>query len=71
MKIKNGENITILEIGTYTGISLINLVKNIPNSIGYGLDRWENYQENKLLTQIQNLGVEKSFYSNINSEPSP
>lgn len=68
LKIKNGENITILEIGTYTGISLINLVKNIPNSIGYGLDRWENYQENKLLTQIQNLGVEKSFYSNINSE---
>ena len=67
LKIKNGENITILEIGTYTGISLINLVKNIPNSIGYGLDRWENYQENQLLNQIQNLGVEKSFYSNVNS----
>jgi hypothetical protein len=32
----------ILEIGTYTGISLINIIKLIPNSIGYGLDKWEH-----------------------------
>ena len=29
------DSIKILEIGTYTGTSLINIVKNIPKSIGY------------------------------------
>ena len=58
----------ILEIGTYTGISLINIIKLIPNSIGYGLDKWEHYEENELLTQIDNLQVEKSFYNNIHNQ---
>jgi hypothetical protein len=58
----------ILEIGTYTGISLINIIKLIPNSIGYGLDKWESYGENELLTQIDRLQVEKSFYNNIHNE---
>ena len=58
----------ILEIGTYTGISLINIIKLIPNSIGCGLDKWKSYEENELLTQIDNLQVEKSFYNNINWE---
>jgi hypothetical protein len=58
----------ILEIGSYTGISLINIIKLIPNSIGYGLDKWESYEENELLTQIHNLKVEKSFYNNIHNE---
>ena len=40
---KSLEPIKVLEIGTYTGISLINIVKLIPNSIGYGLDNWANY----------------------------
>ena len=59
---------TILEIGTYTGISLINIIKLIPNSIGYGLDNWENYEENELLTHINSLQVEQSFYNNIHNE---
>ena len=58
----------ILEIGTYTGISLINIIKLIPNSIGYGLDKWQSYEENELLTQIDNLQVEKSFYNNIHNQ---
>ena len=58
----------ILEIGTYTGISLINIIKLIPNSIGYGLDKWEHYEENELLTHINNLQVEQSFYNNIHTE---
>jgi predicted O-methyltransferase YrrM len=59
---------TILEIGTYTGISLINIIKLIPNSIGYGLDKWENYEENELLTHINSLQVEQSFYNNVHNE---
>jgi predicted O-methyltransferase YrrM len=58
----------ILEIGTYTGISLIHIIKLIPNSIGYGLDKWESYEENELLTQINNLQVDKSFYNNVHHQ---
>ena len=64
-KFNKKETIIILEIGTYAGISLINLVKAIPNSIGYGVDMWENYNENELLKNIDNLKVESSFYHNI------
>jgi len=67
---KKGQ-VRVLEIGTYTGISLINILKNIPNSIGYGLDTWKNYNEKALvgdtdmLKNIENLDIEKSFYMNI------
>jgi len=70
-KINNGEKVKILEVGTYTGISLINIVKLIPNSIGYGLDRWSNYIEGEslnkveILDNIDELAVEASFYKNI------
>jgi SAM-dependent methyltransferase len=70
-KVLNSEKIKVLEIGTYTGISLINIVKLIPNSIGYGLDRWTNFLEvniNKnveILQNIDELQVENSFYKNI------
>ena len=68
---KSLEPIKVLEIGTYTGISLINIVKLIPNSIGYGLDKWSNYNEvenNKnveILNNINEIEVESSFYKNI------
>jgi len=64
-KINKKEKIIILEIGSYTGTSLINLVKTIPNSIGYGIDMWENYTENELLKNVEDLKVESSFYHNI------
>jgi hypothetical protein len=64
-KIKFGKKVSILEIGTYTGISLIELIKLIPNSVGVGVDTWKNYNENNLFTVIDNYGVKKSFYNNI------
>ena len=67
-KVQNGEKIKILEIGTYTGISLINIVKLIPNSLGYGVDRWINYEEIELLNNIDELQIESSFYKNVCSE---
>lgn len=64
-KIVSGkEPIKVLEIGTYTGISLINIVKLIHNSIGIGIDRWSNYNEIELLENIDELEVESSFYKN-------
>ena len=60
--------IKVLEIGTYTGISLINIVSLIPNSIGVGVDMWSNYTEtgaDGLHNNITNLEVEKSFHNNV------
>ena len=70
-KVKNGETIKVLEVGTYAGISLINIVKLIPKSIGYGLDKWSNYIESDLLNSVEilnnidELKVESSFYKNV------
>jgi hypothetical protein len=70
-KVQNGKTIKVLEVGTYTGISLINIVKLIPNSFGFGIDRWSNYIEGDLnknveiLNNMDKLEVEKSFYKNI------
>ena len=71
---QNGEQIRVLEVGTYTGISLINIVKLIPNSIGFGLDRWTNYIEGDtknnvdILNNMDELDIEASFYKNICAE---
>ena len=69
-KFKN-DTIKVLEVGSYTGISLINIIKLIPNSIGVGLDKWTNYIEGdnnnkvEILDNMDELEVESSFYKNI------
>jgi tetratricopeptide (TPR) repeat protein len=76
-KFKTTDPVKVLEIGTYTGISLINIVKLIPNSIGVGVDMWANYDENhplhtgssvSVLKNMDELGVEESFYKNVKTE---
>jgi predicted O-methyltransferase YrrM len=52
------QSVKVLEVGTHTGISLINIIKQIPNSIGYGIDEW---------TQNLNYEIEQSFINNVNS----
>ena len=65
------EQVKVLEIGSYTGISLINILQRIPNAIGYGVDMWSNYDEKTqygntdMLKNIEDLETEKSFYKNI------
>jgi hypothetical protein len=71
VKVKNRVVVKVLEVGTYAGISLINIVKLIPNSIGFGIDKWSNYIEvdslNKveILNNMDELNVESSFYKNV------
>jgi hypothetical protein len=55
----------LLEIGTYAGMSLIEILKRIPNSIGTVIDPWKKYDENQLLQTMDELKVEDSFYHNI------
>ena len=64
-KFKYADKIKVLELGTYTGISLINIINNIPNSIGIGIDLWESYGENYLLQNIDSLNIYESFINNI------
>ena len=47
-------NPKVLEVGTYAGTSLIEIIKQIPNSQGTAIDIWESYDEineNKLLNK--------------------
>jgi len=61
----NKSNVEILEIGSYTGTSLIKLVELIPNSTAIGIDMWTSYNENNLLSNMNKLNIEQSFYNNI------
>jgi glycosyltransferase involved in cell wall biosynthesis/predicted O-methyltransferase YrrM len=55
----------VLEIGVWTGISLLNIVKMIPKSTGVGVDMWKSYNENDKIMRVEELEVEQSFYKNI------
>ena len=59
--------IKVLEIGVYTGTSLIEIVKMIPGSRGVAIDSWANYKEQQHATMnnmVEN-GVECAFYRNV------
>ena len=63
----------ILEIGTYTGVSLIHIMEQIPNSLCKVIDSWVDYKEtnqyNETITEnIQQNNVENAFYENIKSK---
>ena len=79
IKWKNeGKEINILEIGTYTGISVIKFLELLPNSKAIVIDRWEDYFEKdylelgkynfgkvECLTKIKSNNIEQLFYDNI------
>jgi predicted O-methyltransferase YrrM len=66
------ESVKVLEIGSYTGMSLIHILQQIPNAIGYGVDLWNSYHEHNIidtagvneLCNMEQLEVEKSFFEN-------
>jgi predicted O-methyltransferase YrrM len=59
--------VQVLEVGTYAGTSLIEIVKRIPNSFGTGVDKWTNYNEDNIdiLLNIEQNNIENIFYKNI------
>lgn len=61
----NTNKTSILEIGVYTGTSLIKILETIPNSIGYAVDRWDDYDENVLLQNIKSNKIEDIFNNNV------
>lgn len=64
------QSVKVLEIGTYTGTSLIAILLYLTNAVGYGVDMWRDYVEvcegdnTRILNNITNLEVEASFYRN-------
>ena len=67
IKSKNHKEIKILEIGTYTGTSLVKIMELIPNSKSIAIDTWKDYDElgNELLKNMEQNNVENIFYNNI------
>ena len=66
------ERCNILEVGTFAGMSLIGMLKYLPNSFAYAIDSWKNYSEKTrentdidILKNIEQLNVEQVFYQNI------
>lgn len=60
----------ILEIGTYAGASLIEMLRLYPNAMGMAVDSWSDYHEkdtihNKLTQNMTKNNVEAIFYQNI------
>jgi predicted O-methyltransferase YrrM len=57
----------ILEIGTFAGTSLIEMLKLYPNATGVAIDTWKNYDEDGIiyLKHIEDLHIENIFYNNI------
>jgi len=64
VKKKNKKELNILEIGSYTGVSIINMLNYLPNANGLSIDMWESYNENNLLENMKNSKVELSFMRN-------
>ena len=57
----------ILEVGTYAGLSLIEIVKRIPNSKATAVDRWESYEDiNINLIKNQEVLKVKELYKSAN-----
>jgi len=60
----------ILEVGTYAGVSLIEMLRAYPNAMGFAIDTWTDYTEkdNTSMNLTQNMeanGIETIFYENI------
>jgi predicted O-methyltransferase YrrM len=57
----------VLEVGVYTGMSLIEIMRQIPGSVGTAIDSWKKYDETQLLESMDELKVEDSFRHNIST----
>jgi len=59
---------TVLEIGTYTGTSIIEILKIVPDSTAVVIDQWKEYHEHDNLegidTNLIDKDTESQFYKN-------
>ena len=57
----------ILEVGTFAGTSLIEMLCLYPNATGIAIDSWKNYDEEdiSILRNIEQDNIERIFYENV------
>jgi predicted O-methyltransferase YrrM len=59
----------ILEIGTYAGTSLAEMLRLVPTAMATAIDRWEDYDEfgNPVLSEIGSRKIMKVFEENLHA----
>ena len=57
-----GAGVRLLEIGTYTGTSLLEMLRILPEATAVAIDRWTNYDE---LVSLEERGIESVFHENL------
>jgi predicted O-methyltransferase YrrM len=62
---RSDSEVNILEIGCYTGCSLIEIFKYIPHAYATVIDPWMDYEEEEKMRLITKNGIENMFYRNI------
>ena len=62
-----GSGIRLLEIGTFVGTSLIEMLKILPEATGVAIDRWTDYDEDGItcLGTQEQTGIEQVFHENM------
>lgn len=57
----------ILEIGTYAGTSIIEMLRLVPTATATTIDRWEDYDEfgNPVLSEIGQRHIMQTFFENL------
>jgi len=62
-----GAGVRLLEIGTYAGTSLVEMLKVLPEATAVAIDRWTNYDEDglALLSALEERDVERVFHENL------
>jgi predicted O-methyltransferase YrrM len=62
-----GSRVRVLEVGTYAGTSLIEMLRVLPEATAVAIDKWTNYDENGLasLQMLEERGIESVFHENL------
>jgi predicted O-methyltransferase YrrM len=62
-----GAGVRLLEIGTYTGTSLVEMLKVLPEATAVAIDRWTNYDEDGFasLSALEERQIEIVFHENL------
>lgn len=68
LKDLNNKNKKVLDIGTHTGVSLINILKNLPDSTGYIIDKWNENVEKSFDKNTKQEGLDQKIYKNYSDD---
>lgn len=73
LNVENIQEINIIEVGVWSGVSLIPMIKILQNTFkrpvrAIAIDTWENYEEKGEQKRVVEWGIEESFDNNIRQE---